>query len=908
MDLHDYVRRRLAEDPPDGARDREVDPALIDELAQHLGDLYHEARASGLDHERAWARATAALPAGARLATGIPTRPRRLPQPPPIATRRSHMLSDLLRDVCYALRMLAHAPAFTVVVVLTMALGIGANSAMFTAVDAILLRDAPVADPERAVSVYTSSSDARTAFSNSSYLEYADYRDSGALAGLAAFAPIVVAYEGRDASEQLTGEIVTGNYFDVLGVPPALGRGFVASEDRIGAPVRVVVVSNALWRRSLGGDARVIGREVRLNGAVYTVIGVMPLGFTGPVLGRTPDVWAPMALQSELRPPTAGVRRQLGNANLLAVRGVRWLNMVGRLKPGETTTHASSSLDVVAARLASAYPDSNAGRSVTVVRLGDGPGVRLSSRPMLVVLSFAALLVLLIACANVASLLSARAVSRRREVAIRIAVGAGQGRLVRQWLTESVLLALLGSVGALLVARWFTPLLYGFGIPESIPLALDRRVLLFTLIAGVASGALFGLAPILQSRRDTLTPLRDEGGAVASGVRAVRLRSAFVVLQVALSLVLLIGAGLFLRTLRNAYAVDLGYRTEGVLLSEINLDLRGYSADAGQDAYRRIFERIAALPGVQNVGASRVPVLSGGARTGTISTDGQPLARDGSNGLTVRINVVTEAYLETIGIPILLGRSFQPGDDQRAPRVAIVSKGLAQRLWPGQDPIGRSLSITPAATVIGVVPDAVYASAVERDPPPFFLIPLRQNYESGMTLLVRTAGDPLALLPAVRQAVREIDSQLVVARPRTLVDEFSRSVGNQTLMATLVSLFGGLALLLAAIGLYGTMAHAVGQRRAEIGIRLALGASPRTILRMMVGDGLRLVSIGALLGLGAALAVSRAIEQQLFGVRPLDPATYAGVAIVLVAVAVTACLVPARRAMRVDPVVALRNG
>jgi predicted permease len=915
MDLHDYVRRRLADAPPVGARDGDADRDLIEELAQHLGDLYHEARSSGLDHEQAWARATAALPDGARLPMGIPSHGHRPPPPPAYQSaagaahsRRSLMLSDVARDVRYALRLLANAPAFTLVVVLTLALGIGANAAMFSAVDAILLRAAPVADPSRAISVYTSSSDGRTPFSSSSYPDYVDLRDSGAVEGLAASSPIAVAFEGREASEQVVGELVSGNYFDVLGVRPAFGRAFVAAEDRAGSPVRVVVVSNAFWQRSLGADPAAVGRDIRLNGAVYSVIGVMPAGFAGPLLGRATDLWTPMALQQELRPPTAGVRRQLGHANLLIARELRWMNLFGRMKPDQDVTQASALLGVVADRLARQYPDSNGGRRATVVRLGEGPGVRSAIRPMLLVLSGAAAAVLLIACANVAGLLAARAVSRRREVAIRVAVGAGQARLVRQWFTESMLLALLGSAGALLVARWFTPLLYKFGIPESIPLVLDVRVFLFTLLAGIGSGVLFGLAPVLQARRDTITALRDEGGAVASGVRAVRLRSTFVVLQVALSLLLLVGAGLFLRTLRNAYTVDLGYRTEGVLLAEVNLDLRGYGADAGQETYRRIFERVGALPGVQGIGASRVAVLSGGARTGLLSLDGQPVARDGRNGLAVRINVVNDAYLGTIGIPLLMGRSFQPTDDGRAPRVVIVSRSLAQRLWPGEDPIGRPLGNGPAAaTVVGVVPDAVYANALEREPPPFYLVPLLQNYESGMTMLVRTAGDPLSILPAVRQAVREVDSQLVVARPRTLDEEFSRSVGSQALMATLVSLFGGLALLLAAIGLYGVMAHAAGQRRTEIGIRLALGATPREILRLIVGDGLRLVTVGAVLGLVATLIASRAIENQLFGVRAVDPLTYGAVVAVLATVALAACLIPARRAMRLDPVVALRN-
>jgi predicted permease len=451
-------------------------------------------------------------------------------------------------------------------------------------------------------------------------------------------------------------------------------------------------------------------------------------------------------------------------------------------------------------------------------------------------------------------------------------------------------------------------MLYRFGIPDTIVLTLDWRVFAFTLVAGIVSGLLFGLAPAFQGlRRDTLSALRDEGGSVASGRRSAAMRNLFVVLQVALSLVLLVGAGLFLRTLRNAYAVDLGYRTEGLLVASINLDVRGYSPEAGQALYERVFERIRALPGVQNVGASRVQVLSGGARTGTLSTDGRPVAPDGSNGLTVRINVTTDRYLETLGIPLLAGRGFTAADSPRAPRVAIVSRSLAERLWPGQDPIGRPLNAGSAPLiVVGLIGDAVYASAVERNPPPFFLVPLSQNYESGMALFVKTAGDPLAQVPALRQAVKEVDPLLVVARPRTLASEFAQSVADERLMATMVGLFGGLALLLAAVGLYGVMSHAAGQRRAEIGIRLALGAKPASVLWMIVVSGLRLVAIGAIAGSICAVFATRAIENQLFGVRRFDPATVAAVAVVLLVVAVAACAIPARRAMRIDPVRALR--
>jgi putative ABC transport system permease protein len=917
MDFRPHVRARLP--PLRIARE----PEIVDEIALHLGDLYREARLAGADHETALALALESLPDAADgFARELESASRALPgriadrwsaahddATAIDSTRSWSMFADLRRDVRYAARILARTPGFTLVIVATLALGIGANAVIFSAVDAVLLRRAPVANPSTVVSVYTTSANGRDRFATSSFPDYLDLRGSGVFEDVAAFASIPFVLGTPEGNEQVPGELVTGNYFDVLGVQMALGRGFLPDEDRAASPIRVVVVSHAAWMRRLGRDRGIVGRTLTLNGQTYTVIGVSPRDFTSPLLGRAPEFWAPAALQSELRPPSAGMRRGLGGTSMLDARGLRWLSMIARLKPGSTIEGSLAAADTVSANLERAYPDSNRGRRFNVVPLGEGPGVRATASPLLRLLTAAVAVVLVIACANVASLLLVRAVSRRREVAVRLAVGAGRSRLVRQWLTESALLALLGAAGGLLVARWGAPALHTFGIPRTIELGLTSRVLVFTAAIAAVSAIAVGLAPVIQTlRRNTIEALRDEGGAVASGRHATRMRSVFVVLQVALCVVLLVAAGLFVRTLSNATSVDLGYDVDRVLLADINLDVRGYSADVGQGLYQRLLERLEALPGVEAVGAARITVLSGGSRTGEIGGDGRPVADDQRNALPVRVNVVSEQYLDAMGIHLRAGRGFLSSDNAGAPRVTVISQTLASKVFRDADPLGRTLFYgdTPLV-VIGVVPDTVYRSSIERNPMPFLYVPLLQNYESGVTLHIRTSGEPTSQTLVVRRALHEVDPQLVVGRPRVLRDEFDASVGEQRMMAVLVSSFAVLSLLLAAIGLYGVMAHLMGQRTAEIGIRVALGARPASIFRLVLSDGMRLVALGAILGAAGSFLASRYVRSLLFGVEPGDPLTLLLVCIVLLAAAAAACVLPARRAMRVDPALALRG-
>jgi predicted permease len=916
MDFRRHVRDHLL--PLTIARE----PEIVDELAQHLQDLYDEAIASGTPHDDAVARALAALPdERAQLSHDLETASRSLPAlivdrwqradlDTPSRSAKFTMLTDLKRDLRYALRMLAAAPTFTAIVVITLALGVGANTLIFTAIDAILLRNAGITDTGTLTSVYNASTDGTVRFSTVSFPDYADLRDAAIYEDIAAYSGISLSLDTGAETESVVGELVTGNYFRVLGTAPALGRTFLPDEDRRGSPAHVAVVSFRFWQNRLAGTPAAIGREIHLNGAPYVLIGVAPPRFVGATVGRAPDVWVPMALQQEVRPPTAGLRRALGGSDLLGQRGPRWLSMVARIKPGTTAAQRAAALDVLARRLQAEYPQTNRPRTFNAVPLGEGPGVRTSSRPLLYMLAASVVLVLLIACANVTSLLVARSVSRRRETAVRAAVGAGTGRLVRQWLTESVLLAIIGGLCGLLLARWGAPILYLAGVPPEIDLAVNVRVLLFALGVAAASGVISGLAPVLDTlRSDTIAALRDEGGAVATGIRAQRWRRVFVVFQVAVSLMLLVGAGLFLRTLQNAYAVDLGYRIDSTMVADINLDVRGYSQEAGGEVYRQVLERLRSAPGVTAAGAARVTVLSGGARTVSVSLDGQRIREDLGNNLDVRLNVISDGYLQALGIPLLRGRDFTPGDGPASMRVAIVSQSLAARLWPGQDAIGRAIGDgVTTRTVVGIVPDTVYRDALEREAPPFFYVPLAQNYEGGVGLHVRSReGDPLALLSAIRAAVRDVDPRIAVSRPQRLRDVFDQSISSQRMMATLVSLFGALALLLATVGLYGIMEHAAAQRRAEIGLRLALGAVPGSIFSLILGDGLRLVAIGTAIGLTAAFATTRFLQTLLFGVDPIDLTTFAAVSVVLAATAALACFVPARRAMSVDPAVALRG-
>ena len=824
------------------------------------------------------------------------------------------MLSDFGRDFRYAVRALLRTPTFTATVVATLALGIGANAAVFSAIDAVLLRDAPVADPDRLVSVYTSSGNNR--YSSSSYPDYFDLRDSGTFASLAAYTQVSMTIDANGFPEPLLGQLVSGNYFDVLGISLPLGRGFSTEDDRLRSPVRVAVVSHALWRRMFNADHGLVGRTIRLNGNPYTLIGVAPPGFVGPVLGVAPDVWVPTALQPEVDPPAAAVRRARGHAAIFDLRRSRGLSMVARLPDGATIDQVAARAQVVSSQLETAYPDTNRNRTFTVVPLGEGRGLRVTTRPLLRQLTGVVLMVLMVACVNVASLLLGRAVSREREVAVRIAIGASRARLLRQWLTESILLGILGSLAALLVLGLSTPLLHAFVIPEAVDLSLNARVLGFTLVAGIGSGMLFGLAPVFQARREqTITALRAEGGTVATGARAARLRGAFVVLQVAVSLVLLVGAGLFLRTLENAYPRDLGFPIDQTLVAPVNLETRGYfeggarGPDAGLAVYEQLLSRVEALPGVVAASAARMTVLSGGARSTVVSSDGRAIEPDNRNALGVRGNVVSRRYFETMNIPIVRGRSFTVADGPAAERVTIVSQSLADRLWPNEDPLNKPVRDegNRLLTIVGVVPDTVYTSTLERETPPAYYLPLTQNYESAVALHVRAAGNPMPLVPAIRDAVRQVDSQLTVERPRLLRDVLDQTVSRERMMATLVGLFGGIALVLAACGLYGVMAHAAVQRMPEIGVRLALGAQPASIVALLLGQGLRLLAIGVAIGLTGAFLGSSYLEAQLFGVAATDPLTFVSACAVLVAAGLTASAIPALRARRVDPIVALRR-
>jgi predicted permease len=805
-------------------------------------------------------------------------------------------MDTLRQDLMYALRRLRQAPGFTLVAITTLALGIGANSAMFSMVNAVLLRPLPFEEPDRLVRLAQTWEGRTTGvYSPQNFLDVASAASD--FESLAAIDGGGLTLTGNGAPARLEGAGVSASFFDVLRVRPILGRGFAAGENEPGH-TKVVVLGHRLWHERFGADPAAVGRTIQLNREPHVVVGVAPSGFSYP---DGAEVWTPIEYDAVFRTKS---------------RGAWYLGVIGRLKPDVPVAHAREEVSTIAARLAHEYPDADEGVGGTVTSLHEA--MVGESRPALLVLLGAVGLVLLIACVNVANLLLARAAARESELAVRAALGAGRGRLLRQLLTESVLLAVLGGGAGVFLAWLSLDTLLGLqpeGVQRLGEVRVDRAVLAFSAGLSVLTGILFGSVPALQlMRRATAQSLREGGRGLLSG-RGHRLRGGLVVGQIALAMMLLAGAGLLIRSFVQLRRVDPGFRAPGALTFRIALPESAYKDEARRTAFfDEMIERLGALPGVRSVGTVMGLPLSGTRFNLSFEVAGRPklpLAQQPS----MEVRVTSPGYFEAMGIPVRRGRGFQRGDRAGAPQVAVLSQTAVRRFFPGEDPLGKSITVgwrrpdgmPPAGgEVVGVVGDVKEAGLAEENPPEVYLA-YAQLPVSSMDVLLRTAVGPMTLAPAAATVVHGLDPELPIARLRTLDDIVARSVSEPRFYMVLLGAFAGTALFLAALGIFGVMSYAVVQRSREIGIRVALGAHPAHLRRMVLGQALLLAVGGVAVGLLGAVGLSRAIAGLLFDLSPTDPGTLAGVALLLTAVALLASYLPARRATRVDPLVALRS-
>ncbi|MDQ3175213.1 MAG: ABC transporter permease [Acidobacteriota bacterium] len=814
-------------------------------------------------------------------------------------------MKSVWQDLRFGFRMLWKSRGFTIVAILSLAIGIGATTTIFSLINALLLRPLPVAEPSRLVNVHSTSPDG-SSFHSFSYPDYVDYRDqSGVFDGLAAYTINTYSLNTGGQSERIFGIVVSENFFTVMGVRPGLGRLFTAAEDRSASGEPVAVLSHGYWRRRFGGDPSIVGRTLLLNGHAYEIIGIAPPKFTGPRVAFAPDIYVPVWTQ-----PLAFPR----GAEWLKNRQAGSLEIVGRLKPDATVQSAQANLVSIVQRLAEEFPDSHRGKGVEVRPTNTGFGQM--EGPLIgfmSVLMGVVGLVLLIACANVAGLALSRTAMRRKELAIRLAMGARRSRIIRQLLTESTLLFVLGGATGLVLAVWLTDLLLAFKPPVpftiELDLGLDWRVLSFTLLVSLLTGLIFGLAPAIQaSRPDVLPALKDE--TAGGSFHRMRLLSLFVVGQVAVSLVLLVSTGLFLRSLQHARALNPGFNPENVLNAGFDLSIQGYDEAKGRRFYQQLIERISSMPGVESASLARNVPLNGSNMELGINVEGHE-PPNGRRSFDTDFNAVSPKYFASLGIPLLRGRDFNKADKKESPSVAVINEMMADRFWPGQDALGKRLFLGPLADgtpleIVGIVKDGKYRTLGE-DPRPYLYLAFEQEYSPQMTLHLRTArGNAAHVLAGLREEVAQMDRSVPLLDVMPLTQAIGVSLIPIKVAATLAGLFGLVGVLLAAVGIFGVVSFAVAQRTREIGIRIALGAQARDVLMLIVGQGMRLALAGIPVGLLAAIAVSRLLASLLYGISATDAVTFVGVALLLALVALIACYVPARRATRVDTLVALR--
>ncbi len=822
-------------------------------------------------------------------------------------------METLLHDLRFALRTLLKTPLVTAAALLSLALGIGANTTIFTLVNALFLRSLPIAEPERVVALYTTEEKQQAGplgdlmpVSRPNFVDLRDETDVFQQLVDVSFVPADLAAAGGEP-EQIFGLQVAGGYFEMLGVEAFHGRLFGPQDDEKLGAHPVVVLSHRFWMRRFGGDRDLVGETITLNRLPFTVVGIAPPGFEGTfTLGQT-DFWAPMMMVDTF---WTVFRDYFDDRRAL------FMLVYGRLAPGVTLEQAQAQVAAVGRGLEEAYPDVNENRSFTLKPLLEttiNPAQRDNFQRAGVLMMTVVGLILLIACVNVANLLLGRAVARRREIAIRMSLGAPRGRIVRQLLTESLVLALGAGALGLAFAAWARSALWSMRPPflqqSGLDLSLDAPVLGFTFAVALLTGVLFGLFPALRASRPGLASDLKEAGESERGLgRTFNLKNLLVTGQVALSLVALLGAGIFLRSLGEATRIDLGFDPEPLAMMTFDLSRQGYDEGRGEQFLNRVVERASQVPGVESAALATILPLTGGGFMRTVYVEGRDAEAE-NNGILTPANVVGPGFFKTLGVELLRGRDFTAADRAGAQTVAIVNQAMVERFWPGEDPIGRRFSYygeEEVWEVAGVVATSKYLNVGE-DPQAQAYVPRLQDYNPAITLVVRVAGDPGQMLETVRGEVQALDPALPITNPQTLQAAVGQALWAPRMAAILLGVMGGLALLLAAIGIYGVMAYTVSQRRHEIGIRMAMGARGADVLKLVLGQGMILVAAGLALGLGVAVVAGRKIVPLLYGVSPTDVETFVTTSALLAAVALVATLIPARRASVVDPVSVLRR-